>query len=63
MLARACRAAAVLDGRDYVLPDDVKRLARPVLRHRVLLAPAAEMEGATADAIVDEILDAVAPPR
>ncbi len=63
MLTRGCRAAAVLDGRDYVLPDDVKRLARPVLRHRVILAPAAEMEGATADRIVDEILDAVAPPR
>ena len=45
MLALAARARAALDGRDYVIPDDVKALALPALRHRVILSPAAEIEG------------------
>ena len=45
MLAAAARARAALDGRDYVIPDDVKALALPALRHRVILSPAAEIEG------------------
>ena len=45
MLAGAARARAALDGRDYVIPDDVKALAPAVLRHRVLLSAAAEIEG------------------
>ena len=45
LLANAARARAALDGRDYVLPDDVKALAIAVLRHRLLLSPAAEIEG------------------
>src|SRR5690606_40653299 len=49
MLASAARARAALDGRDYAIPDDVKLLAPSVLRHRVLLSPAAEIEGRTAD--------------
>ncbi|MSR46959.1 MAG: MoxR family ATPase [Planctomycetes bacterium] len=63
MLAVAARALAVLDGRDYALPDDVKRLAQPVLRHRVVLAPGAELDGTTADAVIQKILDAVPAPR
>ena len=48
-LARACRAYAALDGRDYVIPDDVQALAAPVLAHRLL--PAAEAEQAVADLV------------
>ena len=45
MLAAAVRAFAVLQGRDFVIPDDVKALALPVLRHRLTLSPSAEIEG------------------
>ena len=45
MLATAARARAALEGRDYVIPDDVKALALPALRHRVILSPAAEIDG------------------
>jgi MoxR-like ATPase len=63
MLALAARAAAALGGRDYVIPDDVKRLAPPCLRHRVVLAPGAEIEGRTVDQTIAQILDQVAAPR
>jgi MoxR-like ATPase len=63
MLAVAARARAVLDGRDYALPDDVKQLAAPVLRHRVVLAAGAELDGTTADDVVRKLLDAVPAPR
>jgi len=56
-LLKAARAAALLDGRDYVIPDDVKRLAAAVLRHRVSLAPELELEGVTPDAALKAILD------
>lgn len=61
-LVAAARAAAVLAGRDYVIPDDIKRLAIPVLGHRMMLAPDAEVEGLEADEILTEILDATAVP-
>ena len=57
MLAAAARARAALDGRDYVIPDDVKALALPALRHRVILSPAAEIEGRPADDRDRAILD------
>jgi MoxR-like ATPase len=63
MLAAATRARAVLEGRDYVIPDDVKALALPALRHRVILSPAAEIEGRSADQAVQRIIDAVEAPR
>ena len=63
MLASAARAQAALAGRDYVIPDDVKRLAAPALRHRVVLAPGAEIEGQSADQIVTQIVEQVAAPR
>jgi MoxR-like ATPase len=63
MLAGAARAAAALDGRDYVVPDDVKRLAPDVLRHRVVLSPAAEIDGRTVDQIIAALIDATAAPR
>ena len=63
MLAAASRAFAALQGRDFVIPDDVKTLAIPVLRHRVVLSPVAEIEGQAADRILREILDRTAAPR
>ena len=62
-LVTAARAWAWLSGRDYVSPDDVKALARPALRHRVSLRPEAELEGVTADAVLEGILATVATPR
>jgi MoxR-like ATPase len=63
MLAAAARAFAALDGRDYVIPDDVKRLALPTLRHRVVLAPGAEIEAITADAVIEGIVQRTPAPR
>jgi MoxR-like ATPase len=63
MLARAARARAVLDGRDYVTPDDVKALALPTLRHRVILSAAAEIEGKTADEAVRACIARAPAPR
>ena len=63
MLAAAARAFAALQGRDFVIPDDIKALALPVLRHRLLLSPGAEIEGRSTDRILQEILDQTAAPR
>ena len=63
MLASAVRAFAVLQGRDFVIPDDVKVLALPVLRHRLMMSPSAEIEGLTADRILREVLDQTPAPR
>ena len=63
MLAAASRAFAVLCGRDFVIPDDIKFLALPVLRHRLTLSPSAEIEGLTADRILREVLDQTPAPR
>jgi MoxR-like ATPase len=63
MLAAAVRSYASLQGRDFVIPDDVKILALPVLRHRLTLSPSAEIEGLTSDRILREILDQTPAPR
>jgi len=63
MLASAARAFAGLGGRDYVIPDDVKLLAPPTLRHRLVLAPGAEIEGLDTDKVVAQILEQVPAPR
>ena len=62
-MVRAARAAALLAGRDFVTPDDVKRCALPALRHRVLLAPDAQLEGRRVDDLLAELLAAVEAPR
>jgi MoxR-like ATPase len=61
-LIEAARARAFLEGREYVLPEDVKRVAPSVLRHRLLLSYEAEAEGCTPDAIVREVLASVPTP-
>lgn len=63
MLMMASKAKAYLSGRNYVIPDDVKNMAKPVLRHRMLLIPEAEIEGRTADDCVEHILSRVEVPR
>ena len=62
-LAVAARARAALDGRDYVIPDDVKALALPTLRHRLLLWPTAEIEGRSPDAVLASLIARVEAPR
>jgi len=57
------KAQAALSGRGFVIPDDVKTLAAPVLRHRLILRPEAEIEGVTPDRIVESTLSEVAVPR
>jgi len=61
-LFKAARSAALLDGRDYVIPDDVKLLAPSILRHRVSVAPELELEGVTADQALKAILDRTEAP-
>jgi MoxR-like ATPase len=63
MLAAAARAVAVLEGREFVIPDDVKSLFKPLLRHRVVLSPSAEVDGLAADPVLDQILAQVPAPR
>lgn len=62
-IAAASRARAALDGRDYVVPDDIKALSLPALRHRVILSPAAEIEGRTTDDTLLEIIEQTTAPR
>ncbi len=62
-LAAASRAHAALKGRDYVIPDDVKALALPALRHRIILSPAAEIDGRRIDDVIRAIIERVEAPR
>ena len=62
-LVRAGRAQAVLDGRDFVTPDDIVRIARPALRHRIALAPELQIEGRRVDQVLDALLAKVEAPR
>ena len=57
------RARAAMDGRDFVIPDDLKALAGPVLRHRLLLTPEAELEGRTPDDVLAGLVASVTAPR
>jgi MoxR-like ATPase len=63
MLAAASRAAAVLEGREFVIPDDIKGLFKPLMRHRVVLAPSAEVDGLGTDQVLDQVLSQVPAPR
>ena len=62
-LVRAARAGALMDGRDFITPDDVARQTLPALRHRVTLAPEVEIEGQGADVILGALLQKVEAPR
>ena len=62
-VARAARALAALSGRDFAIPDDVKRLFIPALRHRIVLGPTAEIEGRDASQVLQNILNQIEAPR
>ena len=62
-LIRAARACAVIQGRDFVTPDDVKQVTLPAMRHRIILSPEMELEGTPVDRVLANILDKVAAPR
>lgn len=62
-LMAVSKAVAALDGRDYVIPDDVKASSRPVLRHRIIMKPEADLEGITPDQVLQDVLHAVEVPK
>jgi MoxR-like ATPase len=62
-LLKMAQASALLDGRDYVVPDDVKSLAPAVLRHRVAVAPELDLEGVTADVALQGVIEKIEAPR
>ncbi|MCP4409620.1 MAG: MoxR family ATPase [Gammaproteobacteria bacterium] len=62
-MIRAARAVALLEGRDYVIPDDVKRIALPALRHRIALTPERELDGQSTDDVLQTIIDRADAPR
>jgi MoxR-like ATPase len=62
-LVRAARANAVLEGRDFTTPDDVRAVAKPALRQRQTLAPEKQIEGQRVDAVLDGLLLKVEAPR
>jgi MoxR-like ATPase len=62
-LFRTARAAALLAGRDFATPDDVKQFALPVLRHRVMVSPEAEIEGRSSDDVLDALLTRIVAPK
>jgi MoxR-like ATPase len=62
-LMAVAKAHAAMDGRDYVIPDDVKATVPPVLRHRIMLRPEADLEGVTPDQVLADVLRAVEVPK
>src|SRR5690606_2269726 len=62
-IMNASKALAAINGRDFVTPDDIKKIAPSVLRHRIMLTPEREMEGITADKVVQQILETIEIPR
>ena len=62
-LLRTSQCLAALSGRDFITPDDIKQMALPVLRHRVILRPEAELEGLTPDRVLLQILEGIPVPR
>jgi len=63
MLSTASRSLAALSGRNYVIPDDVKAIFLPALRHRIILTPTAQIEGTDADAVLQQVLTSTKAPR
>lgn len=62
-IMNASKALAAMNGRDFVTPDDIKKIAPSVLRHRIILTPEREMEGITADKVVQQIMETIEIPR
>jgi len=62
-LVRAARAYAIVKGRDFIIPDDIKNVTLPAMRHRIVLSPEMELEGTHIDRVLETILDKVEAPR
>jgi MoxR-like ATPase len=62
-ILRSSQAYAALQGRDFVTPEDIKSMAIPVLRHRIILTPEKEMEGVSTDQVIEEVINKVEVPR
>jgi len=62
-LMDASKALAAISGRDFVTPDDIKKVASPILAHRIILTPEREMEGFTAEKVVQQIIEGIEVPR
>lgn len=62
-IMNASKALAAMNGRDFVTPDDIKKIVPSVLRHRIMLTPEREMEGITADKVVQQIIETIEIPR
>jgi MoxR-like ATPase len=62
-LMAVAKAVAAMEGRDYLIPDDVKQAAPPTLRHRIVLRPEADLEGITPDQVLQDVIRAVEVPK
>jgi MoxR-like ATPase len=62
-ILQAAKVIAAIEGRDFLVPDDAKTIAPPVLRHRIVLKPEAELEGVTTDQVISEVLSSIAIPK
>lgn len=62
-IMNGAKAAAAMQGRDFVTPEDIQFLCKPVMRHRLILSPDKEMEGTTTDQIIDQLLKTIEVPR
>lgn len=63
LIMKTAKATAAVNGRDFVIPEDVKEVVKPVLNHRLVLNPEKEMDGTTVDAVIDQIVATVEVPR
>jgi len=59
----ASKALAAISGRDFITPDDIKKVASPILAHRIILTPEREMEGLTAEKVVLQLIETIEIPR
>jgi MoxR-like ATPase len=62
-ILKSSKAIAAIRGRDFVTPEDIQFVTKPVLNHRLILTPEAEMEGLTTENVIDEILQTIEVPR
>jgi MoxR-like ATPase len=62
-ILNASKSLAALSGRDFVTPDDIINITRPVLRHRIILTPEKEMEGIAEDEVIEKIIHGIEVPR
>src|SRR5207253_1607297 len=62
-LLQAAKVQALMNGRNFITPDDIKRITRPLLRHRITLQPDAYVEGFTPDDVLNSVLERVEVPR